>query len=210
MRKPGVSIGERFGRLVIIELRYGSNGSKARAMKPLCQCGCGNTTQVLVSNLRRDTISCGCAKAEMINGRRKPNRNASEYRIWGHMIQRCHNQNNPSYPGYGARGIFVDAEWRGEDGFDKFFAHIGKRPSSVHSVDRRDNNKGYIPGNVRWVVAADQSRNTRRNRYFEIDGESMTLKDWCARRNVPVGTVHGRLARGMSIRDALQFEREQR
>jgi len=32
--------------------------------------------------------------------------------VWGSMIGRCHNPNEPAYRNYGARGIFVCDEWR--------------------------------------------------------------------------------------------------
>ena len=74
-----------------------------------------------------------------------------EYHTWAGMRQRCHNPKNKGYRCYGARGIRVCAEWLGPGGFERFFAHMGPRPSGT-SIDRIDGTKGYEPGNVRWAT----------------------------------------------------------
>lgn len=50
--------GQRFGRLVAVSrVGYDKHGQS----RWLCQCDCGNTTTVLIDNLRRGyTKSCGC------------------------------------------------------------------------------------------------------------------------------------------------------
>lgn len=211
MRKPRIAVGQRYGRLVVIELRYATT-PKQRTMRPLCRCDCGNLTEVLSQNLKRGyggVKSCGCGRREMSEARRKPNRGRSEYRCWASMIQRCHNEKNPSYSRYGARGIHVCGEWRSPvDGFDKFFAHIGLRPSPRHSVDRIKNARGYESGNVRWALPGEQNRNTSSNRRITVGERTLVLEDWCKERDLNVATVHGRLKRGWSIERALEFERE--
>lgn len=74
-------------------------------------------------------------------------------RVYSSIIQRCYNKNDPSYMYYGGRGIKVYKPWR-EDR-EKFIQYcvkyLGKRPEKYYFIDRIDNNKGYIPGNLRWV-----------------------------------------------------------
>jgi hypothetical protein len=77
------------------------------------------------------------------------------------MAARCNNPSARGYKDYGGRGIKVCEEWRGVDGFQKFFDHVGKRPSNKHSIDRIDVNKDYEPGNVRWATRTVQNRNKR-------------------------------------------------
>jgi len=81
----------------------------------------------------------------------------AEYRIWRAMIARCRNPNVKSYPHYGGRGIKVYEPWL--TSYLEFLAHVGRRPSPQHSIDRIDNDSDYRPGNVRWATRAEQNRN---------------------------------------------------
>lgn len=82
---------------------------------------------------------------------------APEYKVWAGMKRRCLNKNDPSYAGYGAKGVTVCDEW--VHSFQAFYDHIGERPSAEHSIDRIDNSKGYEPNNVRWATKLQQSIN---------------------------------------------------
>jgi hypothetical protein len=80
---------------------------------------------------------------------------SAEYKIWRGMKDRCLNPNDPHFAEYSVRGI-CDL-WA--NSFEEFFAHVGPRPSSKHSIDRIDNSRGYEPGNCRWATASEQNRN---------------------------------------------------
>jgi hypothetical protein len=75
------------------------------------------------------------------------------------MKQRCTNPNSKDWKYYGARGITVWPPWM-ED-FHLWLEHVGRRPSSKHSLDRIDNDGHYVPGNVRWATALQQTHNRR-------------------------------------------------
>lgn len=107
------------------------------------------------------------------------------------MRQRCGNPRNASFENYGARGIRVCAAWR--DSFETFFAHVGRRPSPKHSLDRVDNDGNYEPGNVRWATPEQQQGNTRSNRIVEAFGERKILSDWARDRGIPLDTLWRRL-----------------
>lgn len=57
-RRKLLEIGERFGKLTVVERAPDRNGGTAY----LCQCDCGNTTVVRAGRLRRGQKSCGCAQ----------------------------------------------------------------------------------------------------------------------------------------------------
>lgn len=88
--------------------------------------------------------------------------NLPEYKCWQQIKQRCLNPEHEAYPDYGGRGITLDPTW--VDDFEAFFAYIGSRPSPKHSLDRKDNDLGYIQGNVRWATSVEQNNNRRPHR----------------------------------------------
>ncbi len=194
--------GDIFGRLTVL---MDSGKTCGTNVKWICRCECGVEVTVSGSGLNRGTSrSCGCLQRELLSDRKRTHglSNSPEYLVWQSMIARCHNPNNESWKGYGGRGIIVHDEWR--NSFAAFFAHIGPRPSSNHSIDRFPNNDGnYEPGNVRWATAKDQNRNQRRNRMLTHDGITLCMAAWEERLGLPKKTISSRLYHGWSIERAL-------
>jgi hypothetical protein len=127
------------------------------------------------------------------------------YRLWTGVINRCENENCDEYPRYGGRGIGMCDEWRSS--FATFNAHIltlGPCPPGM-SLDRKDNDRGYEPGNVRWATRKEQAQNRggqRRNRLVTVQGKAMCLADAAKAAGLPMKTLHNRIIRGMSDEDA--------
>lgn len=69
---------------------------------------------------------------------------------------RCEDQTHKAYKWYGGRGI----EFRFTS-FGQFFAELGPRPPRL-TLDRKDNDGHYEPGNVRWATRSEQEKNKRR------------------------------------------------
>ncbi len=82
-----------------------------------------------------------------------------EWNAWRNAKFRCTNPKSPDWDDYGGRGIKMAKRWL--TSFEAFYAHIGARPSALHSLDRIDNDRGYMPGNVRWATKAEQNKNRR-------------------------------------------------
>jgi hypothetical protein len=80
--------------------------------------------------------------------------------------------------------------------FDAFLAHIGPRPSPAHSLDRIDNNRGYMPGNVRWATRKEQQRNMRGNRLLTALGRTAPLVQWAEWMKLPYTTIRQRVVKG--------------
>lgn len=119
---------------------------------------------------------------------------SAEYTAWRNMLERCHNPNNPGYANYGGRGITVCDEWR--QSFSSFYAAIGPKPSSKHSIDRIDNSRGYEPCNVRWATRREQQHNMRSNVFLTFKGEALCVYEWSRKTGIPKNTILRRIACG--------------
>lgn len=86
------------------------------------------------------------------------------------MRNRCENKRTPDYQRYGARGITVCERWRD---FEAFIGDMGKAPSDLHTIDRRDNSLGYSVENCRWATQVEQQRNRTNNKLDEADATSI-------------------------------------
>ena len=78
------------------------------------------------------------------------------------MLLRCRNPKAVSWKNYGGRGITVCARWDPKQGgsFENFLADMGERPAGL-TLDRRDNNLGYLLENCRWATWQEQRANHR-------------------------------------------------
>lgn len=103
------------------------------------------------------------------------------YRIWQNMIQRCSNPANTRWADYGGRGIEVCGRWAS---FENFIADMGEAPDGL-TLDRRETDGNYSPGNCRWVDWGTQMRNKRNNVWVEVDGALMVRED--ARKTLGLG-----------------------
>lgn len=81
-----------------------------------------------------------------------------EYHVWQGMCSRCNNPKHVSWKNYGGRGIRVAPEWLGPEGFARFYAYVGPRPSADHELDRIERDGHYEPGNVRWLPSLENNR----------------------------------------------------
>lgn len=167
-----------------------------------CRCRCGRFVVVYGLGLTSGkTKSCGCLRSKMraeSNVERRIHGKAGTwlYRIWTGIKTRCFNERDKAFPKYGGRGIGMHAPW--VTSFSEFQAYIeklGPRPSRMHSLDRRENDEGYAPGNLRWATKREQACNTRSNVRIEFRGESRTLSEWSAMIGISGTALRNRLKR---------------
>ena len=111
----------------------------------------------------KDGLQTACAVCQRTRAR-QPHRAR-----WKNAIARCYNPEHPQFKNYGARGIGVWGEWR--KSYAAFAArvdaHLGPCPKG-YSLDRINNDHGYVPFNLRWASAAEQNRNRRVSRIAHI------------------------------------------
>jgi len=193
--------GEQIGNWTVVELASPRKGHTAY----LCRCKCGKTKVI-----RRDSLKCGdstqchsCAGKQFIkHGENRKGKKSSEYSVWAGMIHRCSVNCNRSRD-YHDRGITVCEQWRGKNGFEVFLAEVGRRPSSEHTLDRIDNDRGYEPGNVRWATSKEQARNRRNNRLLTINGITKCIAEWADESPVTQIRIRARLNNGWDAQTAV-------
>lgn len=175
-------IGSQFGRLTVLSEHPIRGGG--RKIRYVCRCECGSEINVLGESLRLNrTVSCGCyardraTEKNLRHGHSVRGAVTAEKRVYAAMKARCSNPNNIAYRHYGGRGIAVCERW--SNSFEAFLSDMGERPSSQHSIDRIDNDRGYGPDNCRWATRSEQMANTRGARpVLRSDGRSYrTLKE---------------------------------
>lgn len=95
-----------------------------------------------------------------------------EYRSWQLMKNRCLNRYCKDYRYYGGRGITLDPRWHE---FDAFLSDLGRRPTLLHTLDRRDNNGHYNKDNCHWATRKEQARNRNYCRLTSQDAVDIRL-----------------------------------
>lgn len=125
--------------------------------------------------------------------------------VYHHMLHRCNNPNDKSYPRYGGRGIKVCDRWMI---FENFKNDMGERPSNDHQLDRINNDGNYEPGNCRWATRKQQSRNRSNNIIFDYNGVKASAPEIAELSGVKLKTIYNRLRKGMSIEVAASTDRK--
>lgn len=147
--------GKKSGRLVVIR----RDGSNKKEPLWLCKCDCGNMVRVAASKIVGGTTrSCGCFKADMHrkrlwkHGHSAGGRVSPTYKTWEDMLNRCLH-----HVDYAGRGITVCERWRA---FKNFLEDMGERPKGL-TIERKDNDGNYEPGNCKWATYSEQNSNQR-------------------------------------------------
>ena len=195
--------GMRFGRLVVTG-RISRGARKSKAPVWHCICDCGGETATTRGNLKTGKAqSCGCRIKDVNIALRQTHGMAGKhplYQTWSSMRKRCNCPTDHAYPRYGGRGISVCARW---DNFETFIEDVGERPSARHSIDRKDNDGNYEPGNVRWATAREQEHNKATCLHLTFLGRTQAATDWANQLGLNYLTLYYRLKRGWSVDRAL-------
>ena len=204
-RRQPISIGDTFERLTVIGEAewYVTPTSGKRIRQWLVRCECGKEKPVLDASLKcGDTKSCGCRQRSGLDQTTHGRRHSLEYSSWTRMVQRCTNRNSDRYVYYGARGITICARWLGPDGFVNFYADMGPRPPGL-TLERKDNMRGYEPGNCVWATDEDQQNNKQNNHWITAFGKTMTLAQWSRETGIGADTISARRHQGWSAERAV-------
>jgi hypothetical protein len=173
--------------------------------RAIFQCPCGKRFETHVQSVKAGlTRSCGCLQDST---RRSPKKKTSDlsrkhvlYEAWWSMLRRCRDPKNKSFKNYGARGISVCDRWLK---FENFLADMGTKPSSIHSIDRMDNDGNYEPSNCQWATPDQQARNRRPPKFLGRERDPDGFMATCEIAGISQWAVRSRLRRGWSIQEAL-------
>jgi hypothetical protein len=201
-------VGKRFGRLVVL-------GASDKPRFLSCLCDCGTKRDIRMDHLTSGaTISCGCFRREhsresMLKVTEIKHRmtHTPEHRAWRNFNYRCRTSTSDKYSRYGGRGICVCKRY--QEDFMNFYNDLGPRPSSMHSIDRIDNDGNYScgicseckdnywPANLRWATRCQQSQNT-----CVVYG---SVAEQARLVGLNPNTVRGRIFRGYSLEESLSI-----
>jgi hypothetical protein len=188
-RRKAPVIGQRFCWLVVVAPGPVRGGKRTW----VCQCDCGARVTPTTGNLNWGVSrSCGCKKATYFrtHGLSK----SGAYKSWVNMHHRCKSQ--PRY-----QHVVICKRWLS---FENFFADMGDRPPG-RTLDRIDNNKGYIPSNCRWATRAMQAQNRRLCKKYEYKGEKRYLGEWAEIAGLGISMLRYRLKRGLTLQQAIEI-----
>ena len=195
------NVNREFGELVKIERleRAGEN------YRYLFRCSCGNEKSMLLHSAKV-TGHCGCQTKRRLAARHRTHGMSATkiYKVWAGMLDRCRNKNHTAYQRYGGRGIRVCAEWTS---FEGFYSDMKDGYSEGLTIERVDNELGYIADNCVWATRSQQSQNLSNTNRYKYKGEPMTITEISRVTGLARGTVIGRIRRGWSIEKLIETKR---
>lgn len=176
------------------------------------ECDCENKTHKFIR--KSDVVygrikSCGCKMRTEVR-HKHDGTHTRLYSVYKDMLRRCYNPNSRSYKNYGARGIEVCPEWRGDSGFINFRKWaldngFDESPRTWKcTIDRIDVDGNYEPSNCRWVDMGVQQNNKRTNNNLEAFGETHTNTEWARMFSISPSSLYFAVCkRGESPEEAI-------
>lgn len=199
-----IKIGKKYGKWVVIKKSKKLAASNATRLQYwYCKCDCGTKKAVMTASLLTNKSGCyDCSRLDLIThgDSGSPSKGIKPtrcYKTWIGIKSRTNVPSSQAYKWYGERGIKMYSKWISNyQAFKKYVTSLPNCPPEVFerpdgqknriklSLDRIDNSKGYIPGNLRWVTTSQQNRNKSTTIYVNKKGKILSLAEYCEGKNV--------------------------
>lgn len=180
---PGETIGDMY-----LLRAYRDEKNDRRMLSVRCT-KCNRIREVSEVNLRNRPNS---SKHDIVCGYGLKKIDKKFYDIWAHMKDRIYNPNNPEYHRYGGRGLTTDYDVFTDffdDLYSSYIQTVAMYPNTRISIDRINNNLGYIKGNISWATPMQQTRNSTTVRRFIAEAPNGQL--YLTNNQLQFGLNHG-------------------
>jgi hypothetical protein len=198
-------VGNRYGRLVVIDNGYPVYKNSDRMVK--VKCDCWTEKKLVISTLRANTTrSCGCMKREQMANKKRTH---WMYWIRIHRIRswiktRCNNNNVLIYKHYWWRWITYD---RKRETFEWFYEDMWPTYKEWLEIDRIDNDWNYCKENCKWVIHKDNMQHYRKCHYITYNWETKNISQWAKIKWKHTTTILRRINRWLSIEKILSTKK---
>lgn len=167
-----------------------------------CLCSCKKVFITTLNRVKRNEVkSCGhlrkTGKPALKHGHTMNGAVSPEYTSWCGIQARCYHRSHNRYHLYGGRGI--KCLWKS---FEEFYKDMGNKPTPLHSIERKNNNKHYCKNNCRWATNKEQANNRSTNKFYTFNGKRLTISQWADELKLSPTTMRMRLNK-WSIEKAL-------
>ena len=138
-----------------------NNGKKEKMVLVEC-CECKNQrSQRIDKFINRKTDLCLRCNAKAQANATHSLSHTRIYQKYMNMLQRCYNPDCKSFKSYGGRGIGIELEWLGVNGFINFYnwsIQNGWTEDSKNQIDRVNNEEDYGPNNCEFISQLENLR----------------------------------------------------
>ena len=133
------------------------------------------------------------------------------YKVWERIKQRCLNPNKDNFKYYGGRGITIYEPWIKDSSL--FIDYCFELKPNVEQllvegfqIDRIKNEKGYVPGNIRFITSKENANNTRKNIFVIYHNKKIPLCEAIkeSKTSFCYINIFKKLKRGLSFEEAIQ------
>jgi hypothetical protein len=174
------------------EERMSKHNGKRNIYYVYIRCECSVEKWVRETDFNAGKIdSCGCQRLGNRNAETHGRKGTKLYTQWQDMLYRV--RHDPNYIAVKVAPMFLT--------FEPFAAYVeqelGPCPPEF-SLDRRNNDGNYEPGNLRWADRFTQAQNRRCARMLTAYGVTKNMSEWARDLGCGPTTILFRLKRGWS------------